>query len=371
MRKVLAGLLLICMTWPVMARGDELEVFSRGISYFYLHPSPESFALLQKDAERFRPQLAGSAAHGDVLLAVMIATISRIHGWPILDGETGRQARTILSGDSKLAHYIADDAQVEPTKLDIWWVQFFASGDEQFLDRIFQFAGLKPPQDNMGRATLIGAASWSFKANCRQHQKVLDYARRRLMSGALEQAQLTYLKEFVAVPEAAGADSSTAEGTEGRPLSNSESEKSTNEFSGKLIAVTDEDWREKWNTSAETTPRFHQARAVPYGKKVFMLIFFSNPKGDDAGNSNVLCDLTMTNPKGDVTLNQKDAPCFKGRLAGNAHNIYLAAPVVQFMAAPDDPAGTWVMEVTLRDVNRNVRVPLLTRFELSTVAAAQ
>ncbi len=152
--------------------------------------------------------------------------------------------------------------------------------------------------------------------------------------------------------------------TDGKPVQETESMKSKNDFAGSLLAVTDEDWKKKWDTPPETKPNFNKAGVVPYGKKVFILTFFSNPAKDDRKNSNVRCDLKIIDPTGKVSLSQQDMACFSGQLAGSPFNLYLSAPVITFSGDPGDPAGTWVVEVNLRDAIRNVELPLRTTFEL-------
>ena len=150
----------------------------------------------------------------------------------------------------------------------------------------------------------------------------------------------------------------------GKPVPETESMKSKNDFGGSLLAITDEDWEKKWKTPPETRPNFNKAGVVPYGKKVFILTFFSNPKNDSHGNNNVRCDITLTAPTGKVSLTQKDMACFAGRIAGSPYNLYLSAPVIAFSGDPGDPPGTWLVEVNLRDAIRNVELSLRTSFEL-------
>ena len=38
-----------------------------------------------------------------------------------------------------------------------------------------------------------------------------------------------------------------------------------------LLATTDEDWKEKWNTPPDTAPHFTMAETVPYDKKITIL----------------------------------------------------------------------------------------------------
>ena len=150
----------------------------------------------------------------------------------------------------------------------------------------------------------------------------------------------------------------------GKPIAETDFMKSKNDFGGSLLATTDENWEKKWNTPAETKPNFNKAGAVPYGKKVFILSFFANPKLDQHGNAKVRCDLQISSPTGKVALSQKNIVCFAGQIRGSLSNMYLSAPVIAFSGDPGDPPGIWVVEVMLRDEVRNVNLPLRTSFEL-------
>jgi len=153
-------------------------------------------------------------------------------------------------------------------------------------------------------------------------------------------------------------------GPDGKPVQETESMKSKDGFAGALLVTVDEDWRAKWDTPPDTKPDFKMAETVPYGKKVFVLTFFSNPLLDAQGNANVRCDLQIVGPDAKVTLDQKDATCYAGRIAGNPHNLYLSAPVIQFSGDPGDPVGIWEVRVVLRDAQRHVELPLKTSFGL-------
>lgn len=152
--------------------------------------------------------------------------------------------------------------------------------------------------------------------------------------------------------------------SDGKPVAETESMKSENGFAGSLLATTDEDWEKKWNTPPETIPSFKKAVVVPYGKKVFILSFFANPKLDQHGNANVRCDLQVSSPTGKIVLSQKDMVCFSGQLKGSPYNMHLSAPVIAISGDPGDPPGILTIEVLLRDEVRNVKLPLRTSFEL-------
>ncbi len=151
---------------------------------------------------------------------------------------------------------------------------------------------------------------------------------------------------------------------EGKPVAETESMRSVEDFAGSLVVTTDEDWQKKWNSPPEVKPSFTTPGVIAYGKKVFVLTFFANPKLDGSGRADVRCDFRMSDPTGKATLAQKDATCFAGRITGNPYNLYLSAPVIAFSADPGDPPGTWVIEVTLRDTIRGVELPLRTTFAL-------
>lgn len=188
---------LLCQT----ALADDREDFGNQMSYFYLTPSQESFDTFQEKADQFQNELESAGNGADILVAVMIAKISGAHNWPIRDSILGRKAQEILRGQSSLAIYVQDDSQVDPSKLDVWWASFFATGDENYLEKIFQYAGVELPKEDIGRMLIGGAATWSFKANCRQHKKVTEFARQKLNSLSTSKSQVKFLKECIEFAE--------------------------------------------------------------------------------------------------------------------------------------------------------------------------
>lgn len=75
---------------------------------------------------------------------------------------------------------IREPSGVTPEVLDVYWMSFFATGDDSYLDRI-----LAATQGVSGRNVInlvTGAAQWSFKSNCQQHPAILAYAKGRRAS---------------------------------------------------------------------------------------------------------------------------------------------------------------------------------------------
>jgi len=179
----------------------------------------------------------------------------------------------------------------------------------------------------------------------------------------MRQAKLVPLLMVLLLQAAAHAQTGGWKDRSGKPIAETESMKSVDGFGGSLVATTDEDWQQKWNTPPESTPHFTKAETVPYGKKVFFLIFVSNPKPDAAGRASVTCGLKILSPSGTPVLDQPDMQCFDGKVQ-NQHHLYLSAPVVAFAGDAGDPEGRWVAEVVLKDGGRSKPLQLRTSFML-------
>lgn len=128
--------------------------------------------------------------------------------------------------------------------------------------------------------------------------------------------------------------------------------------------VTDPDWREKWNTPAETTPEFHLAATMKTGDKAWLLTFFSGARLKD-GIATLKCDLTIRDPEGIV---HKHPPqlCYQGPASGPAGMLYLTGLEVGFEVDPNDFNGLARFEIGVTDVNRDLRVPVKVSVEFET-----
>ena len=135
-------------------------------------------------------------------------------------------------------------------------------------------------------------------------------------------------------------------------------------FGGSMTVTTDQDWRTQWIDAHGAVPKFAEATSIPRGKKVWVLIFFSNARTDLGGQVNVVCDLRFLKPDGTTAHEQKDLACFKGRIEGAPGNLRLATQQIEFVGDAKDPPGTWRVEVKLRDTNSKTEVPLLSVFTL-------
>jgi hypothetical protein len=149
-----------------------------------------------------------------------------------------------------------------------------------------------------------------------------------------------------------------------QPVPNAEFRKSVDGFGGWLLVTSDADWKAKWDTPSDTVPHFTEATHVARGKQVFVLIFFANPLLDQNQMGDVSCDIELVRPDGTTSMHQTDETCFKGTLRESPKHLFLAAPVIGFTGDPGDPAGAWVVHVSLKDNVRHAVVPLRTSFVL-------
>jgi hypothetical protein len=150
---------------------------------------------------------------------------------------------------------------------------------------------------------------------------------------------------------------------DGNRIADTESKKSVDGFAAQLLVTSDADWQKKWETPANVAPMFKEAHQLKRGDKVWILIFFANPKVNQNSEVDVKCDFKITKPNGVVNDN-KGLKAMKTKLRGLPTNIFLADPVIEMDADNDDPLGVWAVDVNVYDTVRDVTVPLKTRFTL-------
>ncbi|MBT1073443.1 hypothetical protein [Pelotalea chapellei] len=151
---------------------------------------------------------------------------------------------------------------------------------------------------------------------------------------------------------------------DGKSIQNEDARKSINGFGAALIITPDLDWDAKWNTPADTSPRFSTVDKLKVGSEATILIFFANPKLNSDGNVNVTCDVKISRPNSKVTEN-KGLRGFTGKLQGAITNTFLTESVIKFVGEPSDPIGEWIIDVTVHDNYRQISVPLRAKFELT------
>lgn len=186
---------------PSPTAAPDLQKFADEMTYFYLAPSRENFHHLQAEGDRLAESLP-KAGNVDLLAAVVSAAASEKHHWEITgSGRISHLAKALRAGKSETAHYVRDDSIVDVAKLDVWWADFFASGEEKYLAKILRQAKHPQPGEHAADFMMPAVAAWSFKANCQQHKAVLAFARSCLESNAFPEKK-EFLKECVEAAKA-------------------------------------------------------------------------------------------------------------------------------------------------------------------------
>lgn len=94
------------------------------------------------------------------------------------------------------------------------------------------------------------------------------------------------------------------------------------------------------------------------------------PFGSPASATNFSCTLVMysrVGGPGRAAVKQgtsRDVPCFTAALPGPPTLLYMTSVQLKFVAEAGDPKGTWTAQVVVRDLLRNVSLPLQARFDV-------
>ena len=150
----------------------------------------------------------------------------------------------------------------------------------------------------------------------------------------------------------------------GKPIPETPSMKSSGGLGAALLITPDSDWQAKWNTAADTIPRFNETRKVGPGGALYILTFLSNVQTDlVSGMTDITCDFAVVRPDGTDSVRQQDLPCLKIH-PGAPGYVYLSNASITYTADPGDPRGVWQVDVTVKDHVRNVSIPLHSSFEV-------
>ncbi len=166
------------------ANNPQLEKLGIDMMYFYQHPQQNQFQEIQEKAVKLLPK---QDKHLPAFL-VWVDVASKKYGWEINDDFFPELMNEIHNPNSPMAQFIADDKIISPTKLDMWWASFFATGESQYVRKVFNQAiklkatkqvidakQKKTRREMIMFATLM-SAEWSFKSNCQQHAKIRKFS---------------------------------------------------------------------------------------------------------------------------------------------------------------------------------------------------
>ncbi len=154
----------------------------------------------------------------------------------------------------------------------------------------------------------------------------------------------------------------------GNLIVNTDAQKWVAGFGGWLIVTSDQNWKEKWNNPKGGNPVFTEARDVELGEKITILTLYKNPQIDLNNRIDITCDIKITKPDGTISYEEDDIACSREELIGRRDNVRLTHAIIDYIGEIGDPYGFWVVEVTLKDNNAQIVIPLKRRFELINTA---
>ena len=156
----------------------------------------------------------------------------------------------------------------------------------------------------------------------------------------------------------------TAWRKDGKPVADTPNAKSKKGFGAQLYLTQSPQFFEDWNKpeipSLITLKDNKALRNVP----LFTVIFFVDPSTDSKGSVDVTYDMVILKPDGSIYGEQKNAVGLKGKFVVPAHQIQLAQERMGIRIEPQDPSGSYRVEVTVHDHIKKVEIRLNTTFEV-------
>ncbi len=254
--------------------------------------------------------------------------------------------------------------------LDALWAIFFATGKAAAIRQISNVLPLLEEGHGMDIA-VGGAARWSLTSNAQRYPEVRSIVI-DLHDGAKGTQKELLQKVLDASSERPKGQSSAALENEeggwvdrsGNLVPDTEAMKSNGGFGGWLVVTPDPDWEAEWATPSDHAPQFVLAKEVRVGEVLAILPLFINPKIDQDGFARIHCDIRIVRPDQSVSMEERDLNCFSYKLPGDPRSVWLSETILKYVGEPTDPKGEWEVEMVLRDMVREVEVPLKTSFTL-------
>jgi hypothetical protein len=149
---------------------------------------------------------------------------------------------------------------------------------------------------------------------------------------------------------------------DGEPVADAPNMKSANGFGAQLFLTENAKFFEDW--SKPETPKLTPLKTAHRNVPIFTAILFADPGLDAEGSADVTCDIIVRRPDGSIYGEQKDVIGWKGKYLVPAHNLQLTQGRMGIRIEPQDPSGTFTVEVIVRDHIKKVELSLKEIFEV-------
>jgi hypothetical protein len=147
---------------------------------------------------------------------------------------------------------------------------------------------------------------------------------------------------------------------DGRTIPDSENRKSEKDFGAQLLLTEDTKFFDDWNKPE--TPQLNTTERARRMVPLHTVLLFSNPGLDQSESADVTADITVRKPDGSIYADQKDLPCWKGKYQAPPFSLQLAQGRLGIRIEPNDPGGTYLVEVKIRDNIKKVELKLRKTF---------
>ncbi|MBE7211430.1 MAG: hypothetical protein INR65_10470 [Gluconacetobacter diazotrophicus] len=123
--------------------------------------------------------------------------------------------------------------------------------------------------------------------------------------------------------------------------------KSQGNFGAQLWLVADPQFFQNWRKP--DSPSLDPVEAAVRGQPLYTVIVFYGPARDAKSQASVTYDLVVRRPDGSVYAENKDLVGCQSPAPADERMLCLGRDHLNITLAPDDPAGKYTIEATVRD----------------------
>lgn len=163
-------------------------------------------------------------------------------------------------------------------------------------------------------------------------------------------------------PNASGSKPAHTWRKDGRPIVDTDTMKSKDGFGAQLFLTESDKFFDDWNKPE--TPKLPLVQEACRNVPIFTAILFVDPATDNTKRAKVTCHVIVRKPDGTI-YGEDDLVGWNGNYVVPPHNLQLAQGRMGIRIEPEDPAGIYTVEASVRDDVKNVELQLKTSFKVT------
>ena len=145
-----------------------------------------------------------------------------------------------------------------------------------------------------------------------------------------------------------------------KPAPDTDNGKSMNGFGAQMWIINDESFFDDWNKPE--TPNLTFTETAIRNKKVFIIFLFINPGIDEQSKANVVADVLIKDPSGEVYGDFTDIEIWQRDYNTPRNSIQLGVAHLGLVIEDGEQLGTYKIEAVVKDRIKNVSLKLNTEF---------